>query len=205
MDTYYTPTYNSKMLKTIFAGYAIVAALSSLFYIFQNKFYFNNIISIGFSITTQLISIALVGWAAIAGKRVGIKTLGRIAAWICLPLLLIIDGISIFQQILVSDSGFDYYEYRDLLQILSTTSILLLFLIAVSLTLMTIGSKLKILPMIAFIVTIWVIWCTNLSYTYWSYDLFKYYGENYFRIFSITQTVFWTASGVITLCFPTRE
>ena len=198
MDTYNTPTYNSKMLKTIFAGYALVSAVSSLFYIFQNEvFHFNNIISLGFGYTMKLISILLVVWAAIAGKRVGINALGRIAAWVAASLLLINNGIFIYQHFLFMDSEFDYYEFMSVLNILRIITTSFGLLISISLTLMAIGSKLKIFPMIAFAATIWTAEILGLAYGFMGYT--------YFLAYMISELIIYTASGVIILCFPTRK
>lgn len=200
MDTYNTPAYNSKMLKVIFAGYVLVAALSCLFAILQIEvFQFNNIISLGFGYTMKLAGILLVGWAAIAGKRFGINILGRIAAWVAFSSLLIIHSINIYQHFLFMDSDFNHAEFITILKTLSIITASIGFLISVSLTLMAIGSKLKIFPMIAFAATVWISNILDLLFYFTLRD------HNVFLAYLISELVIYTASSIIILRTPTRE
>ncbi|MDE7385512.1 MAG: hypothetical protein K2N28_00055 [Muribaculaceae bacterium] len=198
MDSYNTPAYNSKMLKVIFGGYVLVAALSCLFAIFQNEvFHLNHILSMSFSYSMKLISIFLVGWAAIAGKRFGINALGRVGAWVTFFSLLLINGIIIYRQFLFMDIDFDYHESMTILNILNIITTSLGFIISAGLTLMAIGSKLKIFPMIAFAATIWAADILGLAY--------MFLGYTYFLTYLISELVIYTATGIIILRTPTRE
>lgn len=197
MDTN-TTTCNPKMLKVIFGGYALVAAFATLFYIFQNEvFHFSSTISMVFAYTVKIINIILIGWAAIAGKRVGINKLGRVAAWIAISSLLLINATIIYRQFLFMDSEFNYIESMSIMNILTGITTSLGLLLSVSLTLMAIGSKLKLFPMIAFAVTLWVSELLWLTY--------GFLGFNYYLAYMISDLVIYTASGIIILCFPTRE